>query len=89
MAYKDTLEEIESITGKKYDRINVVGGGANASYLNELTARMSGREVLAGPTEATAIGNLLIQLIADGKFSDLKQARECVRDSFEIKRYLP
>ena len=89
MAYRDTLEEIESITGKKYDRINVVGGGANASYLNELTARMSGREVLAGPTEATAIGNLLIQLIADGKFSDLKQARECVRDSFEIKRYLP
>lgn len=87
ITYRNTLEELERITGKKYERINVVGGGSDASYLNELTAKISGREVLAGPKEATAIGNLLIQLIADGKLSDLKEARQCVRDSFEIKRY--
>ncbi|MCL2865578.1 MAG: rhamnulokinase [Lachnospiraceae bacterium] len=85
--YADTIHQIEVLTGKKYDTIYVVGGGANASYLNELTAKYTGRTVCAGPTEATAIGNLLVQMLYDGMFKNLQEARACVRNSFEIKVY--
>ena len=85
--YGDTVKEIEEITGKTYDRIHVVGGGANAEYLNILTAKYTEKEVLAGPGEATAIGNLLVQMIHAGEFKNLVEARNCVRESFEIKTY--
>ena len=85
--YKDKLSEIEKLTGKKYDRINIIGGGSNAGYLNELTAKYTGVPVYAGPSEATAVGNLLAQMIAAGEFSQLSEARECVARSFEVKRY--
>jgi rhamnulokinase len=85
--YKDKLSEIEKLTGRKYDRINIIGGGSNAGYLNELTAKYTGVPVYAGPSEATAVGNLLAQMIAAGEFSQLSEARECVARSFEVKRY--
>lgn len=85
--YGDTVKEIERRTGKRYDKIYVVGGGANAEYLNRITAKYTGRAVSAGPGEATAIGNLLAQMIYDGQFRDLTEARKCVRESFEIKIY--
>lgn len=85
--YADTIEEIETMTGKRYDSIHVVGGGANAGYLNELTAKATGRTVYAGPTEATAIGNLAAQMISDGELQNLQEARTCIFDSFEIKTY--
>lgn len=85
--YADTIAEIEEMTGSHYDSIHVVGGGANASYLNELTAKATGCTVYAGPTEATAIGNLAAQMIAGGALADLKSARQCIFDSFEIKTY--
>ena len=85
--YADTIREIEALTGKHYDRIHVVGGGSNAEYLNRITARYTGRTVCAGPGEATAIGNLLVQMISDGVFKNLKEARACVRDSFDIRQY--
>ena len=72
-----------------YECIHVVGGGANAQYLNELTAKQTGRTVYAGPTEATAIGNLTVQMLAAGKLSDLTQARKTIFDSFDIKTYQP
>lgn len=87
--YADTITEIEDMTGCHYDSIHVVGGGANAAYLNELTAKATGRTVYAGPTEATAIGNLAAQMIAGGELADLKAARSCIFDSFEIKTYEP
>lgn len=87
VAYRRTIESIESITGKKYERINIVGGGANAAYLNELTAKICKREVVAGPTEATAIGNLMVQLITDGKFDNVNQARKFEKQSFGLKNY--
>lgn len=87
VCYHKTAEEIEGLTGKKYARINVIGGGANAAYLNELTAKYTGKEVLAGPTEATAIGNLTAQMIAAGEFEGLKDARTCIFESYEIKKY--
>ena len=85
--YGDTIEEIEALTGEHYSTIYVVGGGANAGYLNELTAKYTGVGVHAGPGEATAIGNILSQMLEDGTFADLKEARNCVADSFEIKIY--
>lgn len=88
-SYGKTVREIEKNTGKTYNAINIIGGGANADYLNRLTADATAKTVLAGPTEATAIGNLLAQLIKDGALKDLKTARKCVLNSFEIKKYLP
>lgn len=85
--YGDTIAQIESMTGKKYDGIYVVGGGANAEYLNQITAKYTGRTVYAGPTEATAIGNILVQMLYNKEFSSLKEARQCVFESFEVKKY--
>ncbi|MBR5248903.1 MAG: rhamnulokinase [Lachnospiraceae bacterium] len=85
--YGDTIEEIQEMTGKKYDSISIVGGGANAEYLNELTAKYTGRTVFAGPTEATAIGNLSVQMMANGELSDLASARDCIFESFAVKTY--
>ncbi len=85
--YAITISELEEQTGKTFDTIHVVGGGANADYLNRLTAFATGRKLLAGPTEATAIGNLAVQMITAGVFSDLSAARACIRNSFEIKEY--
>ena len=85
--YAQTITEIEEMSGVTYDSIHVVGGGANAAYLNELTAKATGKTVYAGPTEATAIGNLTAQIITAGELSDLQEARKCIFDSFEIKIY--
>ena len=85
--YGDTVEEIEAITGRKYSTIYVVGGGSNAGYLNELTAKYTGRKVSAGPSEATAIGNIIVQMLHDGVFASLPEARTCVKESFDVKMY--
>ena len=85
--YGDTVEEIEAITGKNYSTIYVVGGGSNAGYLNELTAKYTGRKVSAGPSEATAIGNIIVQMLHDGVFASLPEARTCVKESFDVKMY--
>ncbi len=85
--YARTIEELEEITGRKYDCVQIVGGGANADYLNRLTAKATGRPVYAGPTEATAIGNLAAQMMKAGALADLKAARACVAQSFPITKY--
>lgn len=85
--YAKTVEEIEAMTGITYDRIQVVGGGANADYLNRLTAKEAKKDVYAGPGEATAIGNLLAQMLRTKEFPSLSKARQCVHDSFAIKYY--
>ncbi len=86
-AYAGTLKEIEEITGRHYDAVNIIGGGSKAVYLNNLTAKACGRKVIAGPDEGTAIGNLMAQMIFSGAFVDLKEARKCVAESMEIKEY--
>lgn len=85
--YAMAAKEIEIITGQKYQELHIVGGGANADFLNKLTAKYTGKTVLAGPTEATALGNISVQMITAGEFADLKEARECIYHSFEIKLY--
>lgn len=85
--YGDTISEIQEMTGKTYDSISVVGGGSNAEYLNVLTAEYTRRTVYAGPTEATAIGNIMVQMMANGELENLNTARDCVFHSFEVKTY--
>ena len=89
VCYKDATEQLEQITGKHFDAINIVGGGSNAVWLNQLTADETGRKVLAGPGEATAIGNIGCQMLADGVFKDLYDLRRCVYTSFGVKEYDP
>lgn len=83
-SYKNAVEEIEALAGKKIDNIFIVGGGSKDTYLNELTARYTGRKVVTGLTEATAVGNLLSQIMYDKKIP-LADARDIVKQSFEIK----
>lgn len=87
LCYRDTARELERLTGLVYNAINIVGGGSNADYLNRLTAKLTGKTVYAGPSEATAIGNLTVQMIAGGELNSLRDGRECVRRSFEAKSF--
>ena len=89
MRYRYVLEGIEALQGKKVSAINIVGGGTKDSFLCQLAADACGVPVIAGPVEATAIGNLLGQLLAAGEVADLKQARALVRASFDPKVYTP
>ena len=85
--YGDTVQEIEKITENQYDVIHIVGGGSKDDYLNSLTAQYTRKTVLAGPVEATAIGNLLAQMLKDGIFTSLAEARAAIAQSFEIKEF--
>ena len=83
--YREALTEIEKNTGRHFDALCIVGGGSKAGYLNELTARETGRRVLAGPGEATAIGNLAVQMISTGALTGLRNARRVIRASFGVE----
>ena len=83
--YKEAILNLCKLTGKLYTSINIVGGGCQDMYLNEMTAKAIGLPVYAGPVEGTAIGNLIVQFIAAGEFSDLQEARDAIRGSFDIK----
>lgn len=86
--YHETITEIEDMSGKKYNKVHIVGGGSNAEYLNQLTAQVTKKDIMAGPMEATAIGNLVAQFIAKGEVENLQSARDCIRQSFEVKKYI-
>ena len=77
------------MTNKKYNSINIVGGGTKEKILCQWAADASNRVVYAGPVEATAIGNIAMQTIATGELKDIYEARDIVRNSFEIKVYEP
>ncbi len=84
-SYKNTVEEIEQVAGKRVDRVAIVGGGSKDKYLNKLTKEYTGRRVTVGPTEGTAIGNLIAQLMYVNKDIDLSSAREIVINTFDIQ----
>ncbi len=88
-SYGKTVREIEALSGRRFTKIHIVGGGSNADYLNELTAKATGLTVYAGPTEATAIGNITVQMLKDGVFSTLEEARRCIFESFGVKTFMP
>lgn len=83
-SYKNAIDEIEKLAGKTIDNVFIVGGGSKDTYLNELTAQYTGKKVVTGLSEATATGNLLSQIMFDKKIS-LAQARDIVKNSFDIK----
>ena len=83
-SYKNAIDEIEKLAGKTIDNVFIVGGGSKDTYLNKLTAQYTGKKVVTGLSEATATGNLLSQIMYDKKIS-LAQARDIVKNSFDIK----
>ena len=83
-SYANAVKEIEKISGKTVDTINIVGGGSKDRYLNDLTKQYTGKRVLAGPVEATATGNIISQIMFSDKELTLAKARELVKDSFNI-----
>ncbi|MBQ7822530.1 MAG: rhamnulokinase [Clostridia bacterium] len=89
LRYRWTLEKIDKLKGKKTPFINIVGGGTKEEMLSRLCANACKVPVYAGPVEATATGNLLVQAISLGEISGLAQAREVVKNSFEINCYEP
>ncbi len=87
--YKKAVLNIEEIFEKKFKRINIFGGGCQNNFLNELVAKVTGKEVLAGPIEATAIGNIVAQLLSQNIFKDLGEARQAIKESFDINTFKP
>jgi hypothetical protein len=83
------LESLEELTGRKFDTIRVVGGGARNRLLNQFTADATGRTVIAGPSEATALGNIAMQMLATGAVTSLSEARAIIEHSFPVERYFP
>lgn len=87
--YREVIEGMETVTGKKYDVINIVGGGIKDKMICEFTANATGRKVSAGPVEATSIGNVMLQGIAMGAIADLDAGRRIIKNSFPIDIYEP
>ena len=87
--YKHEINKIENITDKKVEQINIVGGGVKAEILCQFTADATQRRVVTGPVEATAMGNIISQLMAYNEISDLKEGREIVRNSVKLKEFIP
>ena len=89
LRYLQVLEMLESLLGRRLNVIHIVGGGSRNAVLNQFVADATGRTVLAGPGEATAAGNILVQAIGAGVLRDLAEAREVVRASFGIESFRP
>ena len=83
------VRDLEQLLGRRLDTIHIVGGGSQNTFLCQLTADACNRPVVAGPVEATAIGNVLVQAIGLGLLGSLSQAREVVRQSFDVHSYEP
>ena len=89
LCYREVLKMIENLTGNTIETIHIVGGGCQNELLNQMAADACGRTVVAGPVEATAIGNLLVQVQAAKEVSGHAQARDVVRASFPVKTFEP
>lgn len=89
LRYRWVLERLEELSGRRIDTIHVLGGGSQNGLLCQFTADACNRRVLAGPVEATAIGNVLVQAIGLGVLGSLAEARAVVRRSFEVQTYAP
>lgn len=87
--YRLVIDELEAVSNSHYEQINIVGGGSNNHLLNQCVSDATGRRVVAGPKEATAIGNLLVQLIAQAEIATINQGREVVQKSFMMDIFEP
>ena len=82
--YDLSLKALEEVTGEKYETLNIIGGGSKNGFLNELTAKYTGKKIITGPTEGTAIGNLMMQMVGGGDIENVKEGRKIVKNSFDI-----
>jgi rhamnulokinase len=89
LRYAVVFDELETVTGQVIEQVHIVGGGVNNTLLCQLTADASARPVVAGPIEATAVGNIAIQAIAAGEVADISEARELIARSFPVVQYEP
>lgn len=89
LLYRNVLDQAETLTGRTVRRLHIVGGGSQNRLLNQFAADATGREILAGPVEATAMGNILLQALALGHIASLAQLREVVERSSETEQFLP
>jgi len=89
LCYRHTAEKLESLCGRKYDKIYIVGGGTKEEMLSKLTADCTGKTVVAGPAEATALGNIAVQALAAGEFKDRTEMRAALSTASETKVYEP
>jgi rhamnulokinase len=89
LCYRWVLDRLETLTGQRAEVIHIVGGGSQNALLNQFTADACNRPVVAGPVEATAIGNVLVQALGVGVLGSLSDAREVVRRSFEVRTFTP
>lgn len=87
--YKKTIEQLKTMTGKGFKSIHIVGGGSKDKALCQMTADLTGLEVMAGPSEATVVGNIMSQLIALGEIGHVTELPELIKNSFHIKNYAP
>jgi rhamnulokinase len=89
LRYRQVLGHLEELAGTRINTIHIVGGGALNRQLCQFTADACNRRVIAGPVEATAIGNVMMQAVASGAVKDIAEAREVVRHSFSVEEYEP
>jgi sugar (pentulose or hexulose) kinase len=89
LKYRLVLERIEALTGRRVDAVNIVGGGSRDALGAQFTANALGRRVVAGPADATSIGNILVQMLAHGDISSIEEGRALIAASFETREYLP
>ncbi len=89
LSYRAALDEIQELTGRVIGKLHIVGGGSQSALLNQFAANATQREVVAGPVEATAAGNVLIQAIAMGQVESVQALREIVRNSFPLHTFKP
>ena len=85
--YKQALDEMGKKLGRKFESLHIIGGGSMDALLNELTVKTAGVCVIAGPTEATALGNLLVQMVAGGEIRNVAEGREKILASFPLRQY--
>jgi len=89
LKYRWAMERLEEVVGGQLDPLHIVGGGTQNTLLNQLTADATGHLVVAGPIEATALGNILMQMLALGEIASLQEGRDLLRRSFPLEEYAP
>lgn len=89
LSYRDALEGLEALKRETVDALHIVGGGSKNKMLNQYAANATRRRVVAGPAEATATGNLMMQVLAGGAVANMREARQVIRDSFPVESYEP
>ena len=82
--YDLSLKALEEVTGEKYETLNIIGGGSKNMLLNEMTMKYTGKRIITGPAEGTAIGNLMMQMVGCGDIANVKAGRQIIKNSFDI-----